>query len=467
MEYQDDAYGHDAELYHEEQHLEDVVASIDLALQWREHLGPITAGTGKAADAVKAMMDIGTEELWKHRSSPYFGRVDYSTDADEDAKTIYIGEYNVQNQDPRYQIVSRNAPVASLYYRPMDGYYTAPRGQLDASVHLKRTLTIDHAQLLDFDDVLRLPQGKVADRSISSRMLDAKLSSAMGQQLSDAVQTIQPEQYEQMAATLDKVLIVQGAAGSGKSLVGLHRIDFILSPFSDIGSPNRPTAERVIMFGPSPAFLQYVSGLLPGLGIQGVGQTTVTRWMLNQFSSRVVLSTRDRTFTDLMNNRRKPADSEIEAYLFKSGVKMKRMVDRYVARLKRGILEDIVGGIRVEGGRTGSPFRISAEALRRLAVDAMGAHKEPNVARESLVRNLAEQWARFNTRPGTTRTEVLAEAVALVEASLSRIWPRIDFRDEYLTLVSFPDTIMAYARRGTGGRSCGCGGSRGDRSDCS
>ena len=446
MENQDDAYGRDGELYREEQHLEDVVASIDLALQWRENLGPITAGTGKAADKVKAMMDIGTEELWKHRSSPYFGRVDYSTDADEDAKTIYIGEYNVQNEDPRYQIVSRNAPVASLYYRPMDGYYKAPRGQIGASVHLKRTLTIEDAQLLDFDDVLRLPQGRVADPSTSSRVLDSKLSSAMGQHLSDAVQTIQPEQYAQIAATLDQVLIVQGAAGSGKSLVGLHRIDFILSPFSDIGRPNRPTAERVIMFGPSPAFLQYVSGLLTG--IEGVGQTTVTRWMVSQFSSRVVLSTRDRTFTDLMNNRRKPTDSENEAYLFKTGVKMKRVVDKYVARLKRGILENISGNIHVEGTRTGSPLRIGAGALRRLAVDAVRAHKEPNVARGFLVRNLAEEWARLNPRPGITRTELLAEAAALVEASLSPIWPRIDFRDEYLTLVSFPDTIMAYARKG-------------------
>ena len=140
------------------------------------------------------------------------------------------------------------------------------------------------------------------------------------EQLSDAVQTIQPEQYEQIAATLKPVLIVQGAAGSGKSLVGLHRIDFILSPFSNVGNLGRPTAERVIMFGPSAAFLEYVSDLLPSLGVRRVRQTTVSRWLLSQFTSRVTLRRGDRIFDDLMNNRRKLTGAEIEAHLFKAGL---------------------------------------------------------------------------------------------------------------------------------------------------
>ena len=260
----------------------------------------------------------------------------------------------------------------------------------------------------------------------------------------------QPEQYKQIAATDARVLIVQGAAGSGKSLIGLHRIDFILSPFSDIGSLTRPTAERVIMFGPSPAFLEYVSGLLPGLGIRGVRQTTVTQWLLDQFSSRVTLSTRDKTFADLMNNRRKPTDSEIEAHLFKSGVTMRRLLDKYVGHLKREILRRIKGdsGIVVGGSRGTFPVQLSAGALRRRVADALKNHAEPNVARTYLANSLAAEWMRLNPRGGTARFEAIAEATRLVESSLSPIWPRIDFRTEYVNLVSSPEKIMAYARKG-------------------
>lgn len=450
-------YDRHEEFRHEEQQLEAVVTTIDATIKRKEARGPAHAGTGKAADAVQALLDVGLEEVRDIRDNPYFGRIDYSSGADGDVSSIYIGEVNVQNKDPRYQIASRNAPIASLYYRPADGYYEVPpdkKRQLplryDALVHLKRTLTIEDARLLDFDDVLRLPPGDGAVQSTSSRVLDAKLSGATRRRLSNAVQTIQPEQYEQIAATYDRVLIVQGAAGSGKSLIGLHRIDFILSPFSDIGGLNRPTPERVIMFGPSPAFLEYVSGLLPGLGIRGVRQTTVRQWLLDQFSSRVTLSTRDKTFADLMNNRRKPTDSEIEAHLFKSGVKMRRLLDKYVGRLRKELLRRIKGnpGIVVGGRRGTSPVKLSAGELSRRVADALRTHAEPNAARTDLANSLAVEWMRLNPHGGIARFEAIAEATRLVESSLSPIWPRIDFRTEYVNLVSSSDKIMACARKG-------------------
>ena len=397
-----DAYGRGIEFRHEEQHLETVVGTIDATIRHREDRGPVYGGTPQAADIVKGLLDAGLEQVRAARDRPYFGRIDYSTGAAGDVTTIYLGDVNVRHEDPRYTIASRNAPVASLYYRPADGYYEIPpdrqRGRparrVGALVYLKRTLTIEEARLLDFDDVLRLPAGRDMPQVTSSRALDAKLSGKAGERLSDAVQTIQPEQYKQIAATANPVLIVQGAAGSGKSLVGLHRIDFILSPFSEIGSLDRPTAERVIMFGPSPAFLQYVSGLLPGLGVERIRQTTVTDWLLEQFSSRVVLSTRDKTFADLMNNRHKPTDAEIEAYLFKSGVKMKRLLDNYVGHLRGEIQRRIkrMSGITVGGTRGTVAVQLSASEFRSRAADALKNNAEPNVARTYLANAFAEEW---------------------------------------------------------------------------
>ena len=439
-------YDRQTEFAVEEQHLEAVVATVDETIRHRELRGPVDAGDRKAANVVNQLLTEGLEKVRSVRNRPYFGRIDYSTGVEGEAATIYIGDVNIYHEDPRYLIASRNAPIAKLYYSPADGFYEPPAGRQNASVHLKRTLTIKDAKLLDFDDVLRLPPGPSALGSTSSRTLDEKLSGTGSDQLLDAVQTIQPEQYKQIASTEKPVLIVQGAAGSGKSLIGLHRIDFILSPFSEIGRLIRPTVERVIIFGPSPAFLEYVSGLLPGLDVHGVRQTTVSSWLLEQFSSRVTLSRGDILFGNLMNNRRKLTEAETEAHLFKTGLKMKRLVDNYVGYFRRELKAragaDI--GVRIPGIPT---LELSACELEARVAQVLKSHSQPNVARTYLVNRLAEEWIREQAPRGKTRFEVIEYARRLVEGSLD-FWPRIDFRTEYMNLVSSPGAILKYSRKG-------------------
>ena len=443
-------YDRQAEFSEEELHLQTVVGTIDATVQHRKGLGPVYAGDAKAADIVKELLDVHLEKIESVRDRPYFGRIDYSVAPEDEIRSLYIGDLNVDHEDPSYFIASRNAPIARLYYRPVDGFYEVQQVQKQASVHLKRTLTIEDARLIDFDDVLRLPSAANAALSTSNRALDDRLSSSGRARLSDAVETIQPEQYEQMAATQKPVLIVQGAAGSGKSLVGLHRIDFILSPHSYIESFRRPTAERVIMFGPSSAFLKYVSGLLPGLGVHRVRQTTVRDWLLSQFSSRVTLSSRDRIFDDLMNNRRKLSQAEIEAHQFKAGPKMRRLIDSYVGHLKKGIQTRIsqAEGLIVPCDPGTPPMELGATRLKGRVAESFKASPEPNLAREHLVNGLAWEWARLNPRRLKARSEVVAEARRKVDGSLAFIWPRLDFRVEYVELVSSAEKVMAHARKG-------------------
>lgn len=460
-----DAYDRHTDFRHEEQHLETVVGSIDATIQHKAVPGPVYAGSTKAARIAKDLQDKSQAELRSVRNRPYFGRIDYSTGVDGEIHSIYIGEFLIRHKDPRYRIVSRNAPIARLYYRPADGSYDAPKGTIPAQVQLKRILQIEHARLLDFDDVLRLPTARGLSTSTSSAFLDERLSDASGDRLSDAVQTIQPEQYEQIAATQKPVLVVQGAAGSGKSLIGLHRIDFILSPYSDIGRLSRPTAERVIMFGPTPAFLEYVSDLLPGLGIQRVQQTTVSEWLLRQFSSRVTLASSDRVFDDLMNNRRRLTDAEIAAHAFKGGLKMKRLLHNYVSQLRKDVRTraDSNAGITIHGN---PPLELSPTGLKSRIAAALRSNPEPNIARAYLVNNLTEEWVRTQRSRDTSQSGVAARSLrwlqsslferdtsqsargqVLVESSLP-FWPRFDFRTEYINLVSDPAKIMEYARKG-------------------
>lgn len=442
-----DAYDRHAEFRHEKQHLAAVVDSIDAEIQHRESLGLPYAGDTDAAREVKDLQGKKLAEARADRNRPYFGRIDYSTGEGEDVRSIYIGYRSRKYKPPQCSIVDRNSPIARLYYSPAEGFFYDPSGMKRlARVELTRALTIDNARLLDVHDVWRLPGASDAPVTTSSAVLDRKLSRASDEQLSDVVQTIQPEQYEQIASTRTPVLIVQGAAGSGKSLIGLHRIDFILSPYSDIGSLRRPTAERVIMFGPSPAFLEYVSDLLPGLGIERVRQTTVTDWLLTQFSSWVRLASGDRVFSDLMNNRRQLTEAEVEAHVFKGELTMKRLVDNYVSQF-RGDIQRRVGrstGLRIPGG---PPLELSAAVLKSEVTAALEAYPEPNAARRYLVNNLTDEWVRTQRKRHTLRSAMVVRGRGLVERHLI-FWPRVDFRTAYTNLVSDPDEIMKYARRG-------------------
>lgn len=445
-----DVYDRETEFRKEELHLEAVVGNIDERIQQGEHMlkRPVHAGTPQAADLAKERVESDLQNDQEARDNPYFGRIDYSEGPDGEVHTVYIGNVHLYNSnDPYYSIASPYSGIAALYYNPASGSYNSPSGNIDATVQLKRMLRIDEAQLLDIDDVFKSSSDSTGDKPPYSRLLGQKLSGPSTGQIADIVQTIQPEQYEQIAATTKPVLIVQGAAGSGKSEIALFRIDFILSPHSFLGNLSRPTEEeRVIMFGPSPAFLSYISNLLPNREIRKVRQTTVGQWLRSKFSSRVTLSSRDRTYDDLMNNRRKLTDAEIDAHAFKSGLKMKRLIDNYVNRLMRDVRERLnqSGGIRYAGS---PPTEISVASLKRWGADAFRIHPQPNVARTYLLDRLAEEWMRGHPRWGRTQATALAEARRLVERGLT-FWPRIDFRAEYMSLIQSPDKIMEYASKG-------------------
>ncbi len=448
-----DTYDRQSEFQIEEQHLEDVVGLIDGAIQQKEapRTIPITAGHTKAADSVKAMAKAALEDLRAARSRPFFGRIDYTDSQNGDTRTIYIGEAGINVSDvPEGFIVNHNAPIAALYYLPAQDFYDAPRGRIKANVHLKRNFTIQDARLLDFDDVLRLPMMGGGAPRLSSRILDKKLSGASEGELADAVQTIQPEQYKAIAATTKPVLVVQGAAGSGKSLIGLHRIDYILSPHSDIGGWERPSVDRVIVFGPSPAFLQYVANLLPGLGVYGVRQSTVSQWMLGQFSARVTLSANDKTFDRLMNNQNPLREAEVNAHQFKGGMKMKRMLDNYARRTTQDLRS------RIRNMRGDFPLGLNAAEFNRRVDTAFNTHPELNAAREYLLNILAADWARNaerarrsgrSARRGETRYDLINEGRRQAESAL-RFWQSLDFRRAYVGLVSDPDKILEFARTG-------------------
>lgn len=447
-----------SEFRDEEARLEGTVGWIDRRVAEREKSRVVSAGDVKTADSVTKMQAEDLQRLKDSRPNPYFGRVDYVDDGSNEVRTAYIGDFNSgvrghPDDGLHPPVVHRNAPIASLYYNPAGGSYKqSDHPERKASVFLKRMLTIKDAELHDIDDALRLPSPERAPLPSppeqSTRILNEALESAGGDYMSESVQTIQPEQYEAIATTETPVLIAQGAAGSGKSLIGPHRIDYLLSPFSDIGGYQRPSPDRVILFGPSRAFLQYVSRLLPELGVDRVRQTTVSEWLLGQFSERVALSRNDNLLNDLMNNRRRPSQEEYDAHQFKCGMKMKRLLDNYA--------RSIANAAKRNANKRAAqpPANLSAEQFKSAVNGAFASHSQPNAARAAVIENLSAQIANaeFRAQPnrarrGATRQDFFNRAAREVESFLD-FWGRIDFRTAYAHLMSSPERILRFARKG-------------------
>ena len=147
-----------------------------------------------------------------------------------------------------------------------------------------------------------------------------------------------------------------------------------------------------------------------------------------------------------MNNRRKLTEAETDAHLFKTGMKMTRLIDNYVSHLRRELAARMgkSGGVSIPGSPA---LELSASALKDRVAEVLKTRPQPNVARMYLVNRLAVEWARDQVRRGKTRAEVMEEARKLVESRLA-LWPRIDFRTEYVNLVSSPGAIMKYSRKG-------------------
>ena len=438
-----DTHDYDAEFQHEKQHLADVVSGIEKDIKTGEERATRTqsAADVRAADAMVTKDREMLEKLRSARNTPFFGRMDYSEEGSDDLRTVYIGRHLVNIKDvPNGLVIKYDTPVAELYYNP-SGFYETPRGKQSASVYLSRFLTIEEAQLLAFEDRLRLP---------TPQMLTERLSSPSSEQLTDAIETLQPEQYEALSKIDKPTMIVQGAAGAGKSVVAMQRIAFMLSPRSKFGILGRnPNPERVIMFGPSPAFLQYVSGLLPELDVRDVRQQTITQWMLDQFSSRVTLrGGGERILGDLMNNRRRFSQSEIEAHLFKGDMKMKRLLDKFVRELTRNTLRNA----RLQAGSVINRLAldITVADFRNRIDNAISINPELNAARESLIDGLAELRARTAPVPprrrNAPRSDIVASSRTEVARELEYSWPQYDFRREYVMLMSGPGSLMDYSR---------------------
>lgn len=191
--------------------------------------------------------------------SPFFGSVDFRYEGESTPEAFYIGIGNFAGRAGGVPLIyDWRAPVSSLFYDYDRGEasYEAPGGRMDGEITSKWQYKIRSG---------RLAYELESDTKIDDDILKQELSGNSDTQLKNIVRTIQKEQNEIIRNTKDRILVIQGAAGSGKTSVALHRIAYLL--YHDRGNLK---SSNILVLSPNSVFSDYISHVLPELGEENI-----------------------------------------------------------------------------------------------------------------------------------------------------------------------------------------------------
>ena len=191
----------------------------------------------------------------KMLDSPYFGRVDFIYEGEEEPETYYIGIGNFSETTGGIPLVfDWRAPVSGLFYDYDKGpaRFEAPGGTMIGEVASKWQYKIKNG---------RLVYAFESDTKIDDEILKRELGANGDVKLKSIVRTIQREQNAIIRNTKDRIMVIQGVAGSGKTSIALHRIAYLL--YHD---RKNLRAEHVLILSPNSVFSDYISHILPELG---------------------------------------------------------------------------------------------------------------------------------------------------------------------------------------------------------
>lgn len=219
-------------------------------------------------------MNMKTLHMYKQmQDSPYFARVDFIFDGEDEEECCYIGIGNFADEKGSMPLIyDWRAPISSLFYDYDTGKasYEAPAGRVEGEIVRKLQYKIKKGKLI---------YAVESDIKIDDDILKQALSMNADARLKSIVSTIQKEQNSIIRNEKDRILIVQGGAGSGKTSVALHRIAYLLYHHR-----NELKASQVLILSPNDVFADYISHILPELGEENINEMTFDDYAARELS---------------------------------------------------------------------------------------------------------------------------------------------------------------------------------------
>jgi DNA helicase IV len=339
-------------------------------------------------------------------STLFFGRIDTDDTNDSGrAERWYIGRRHVADAKGDPLVIDWRARMSTAFYRAS---HAEPMG-----VVLRRRFGLDHGAITAYEDE------HLQDRSeheVHSRILAEEIERPRVGPMRDIVATIQPEQDEIVRAGPDETICVQGAPGTGKTAVGLHRAAWLLYAFRD-----KLARSGVLVIGPNRAFLEHIGAVLPALGEVSVAHTTI-----EELVASVPVRGEDSTATALLKGDARLA--EVLRYAVWSAVQPATeplVVPRGVRKWRvpayevNEILDELRSrGVRYDAARQMLPQRLAHAVLLKLE----GSGDSPD-------DRVQDQIARS----------------AIVKKYVSTLWPPLDAKAVLFDLLSRPESLARHA----------------------
>ncbi|GAA4225865.1 DNA helicase IV [Streptosporangium album] len=242
----------------EREHLATSRAALRAMREHAQSLSSDAAGDWVSQQILQGLLDQRVAALADHSGTPlFFGRLDRAVD-DDLPGTVYVGRRHVHDDRSRPLVIDWRAPISRAFYQ------ASPSDPMD--VALRRRFGYHGGDLTAYEDE-PLDQGVALQHS---RILTDEIERPRSGPMRDIVATIQPDQDEIVRSELGQTVCVQGAPGTGKTAVGLHRAAYLLFTHRE-----KLARSGVMIVGPNRAFLSYISSVLPALGEVKVDQTTV------------------------------------------------------------------------------------------------------------------------------------------------------------------------------------------------
>ncbi|HJD04450.1 MAG TPA: AAA family ATPase [Candidatus Mediterraneibacter caccogallinarum] len=267
----------------------------------------------------------------KHRfermaDAPFFGRVDFIFDGEEEAEPFYIGIGNFAEKAGMTPLIyDWRAPVSGLFYDYDKGpaSYEAPAGTIRGEISSKWQYKIRGGKMIYAFE---------SDTKIDDEILKQELGNNGDVKLKNIVRTIQKEQNAIIRNTKDKILVIQGAAGSGKTSIALHRIAYLL--YHD---RKNLKSSNVLVLSPNSVFGDYISHILPELGEENIREMSFDLFAYRELKDTAA-DCEDR-YDHLERIMKFPDDQEKERFRMKQSESFVGLIEGFLATLEDRLVD--------------------------------------------------------------------------------------------------------------------------------
>lgn len=316
----------------EEEKLNHILIKYDEVMKYyKNRINSIFTTYANNQTMIENLTEIYLEKIRlmeKSLNKPYFARLDFKRDGESDIEELYIGKVGVIDEKNDNIIIDWRAPVSSMYYDSNigDASYKAPEGTCTGKLLLKRQYEIENKQLKSYQDV---------DTVSNDELLKPYLEASVDNRLKNIVSTIQHEQNRIIREPVNKNLIIQGVAGSGKTTVALHRIAYLVYNNRENIKP-----EQYLIIGPNKFFVNYISGVLPDLDVEDVKQLTYDELCSEILQEKITLIDEDIKLLKSIKN-----EKELTYQKIKVSMQFKKALDKYIKEIKENTIP--IYGLRI------------------------------------------------------------------------------------------------------------------------